>query len=63
MQNVSVENARWIGALLAKLSEKQLQDAFRAANYDEQTASGFIAVIRDRISQLNRISEPVASKQ
>jgi hypothetical protein len=63
MQNVSVENARWIGALLAQLSEKQLQDAFRAANYDEQTASGFIAVIRDRINQLNRISEPVASKQ
>lgn len=63
MQNVSVENARWIGSLLAQLSDKQLQDAFRAANYDEQTASGFIAVIRDRINQLNRLSERVASKQ
>ena len=63
MQNVSVENARWIGSLLTQLSDKQLHDAFRAANYDEQTASGFVAVIRDRINQLNRLSASVASKQ
>lgn len=63
MQNVSVANARWIGSLLAQVSDKQLQDAFRAANYDEQTASGFITVIRDRINQLNQLNESVATSK
>ena len=60
MQNISVENARWIGALLAQLSDEQLRDAFRAAHYDEQTMNGFVAVIRDRINQLNHLNESVA---
>jgi hypothetical protein len=61
MQNISVENARWIGSLLTELSDEQLRDAFRAANYDKQTMDGFVAVIRDRINQLNRLSAPVAA--
>ena len=36
MQNISVENARWIGSLLGELSDEQLRDALRAANYDQQ---------------------------
>ncbi|MCA1579235.1 MAG: hypothetical protein LC794_17950 [Acidobacteria bacterium] len=63
MQNISVENARWIGSLLAQLSDEQLRDAFRAANYDEQTMNGFVAVIRDRVNQLNRLSESVATSK
>jgi hypothetical protein len=35
MKNISVENARWIGSLLADLSDEQLRDAFRAAGYDQ----------------------------
>lgn len=61
MQNISVENARWIGSLLSELSDEQLRDAFRAANYDKQTMDGFVAVIRDRINQLNRLNAPVAA--
>ncbi len=56
MQNISVENARWIGSLLTEISDEQLRDAFRAANYDKQTMDGFIAVIRDRINQLNKLN-------
>ena len=63
MQNISVENARWIGSLLAQLSDEQLRDAFRAANYDEQTMNGFVAAIRDRVNQLNKLSESVASSK
>ena len=63
MQNISVENARWIGSLLAQLSDEQLRDAFRAANYDEQTMNGFVAVIRDRINQLNHLGESVATSK
>ncbi len=42
-------------------SSEQLRDAFRAANYDGQTMNGFIAVIRDRVNQLNKLSESVAT--
>jgi len=61
MQNISVENARWIGSLLSGLSDEQLRDAFRAANYDKQTMDGFVAAIRDRINQLNKLDAPVAA--
>lgn len=63
MENISVENAQWIGSLLAQLTDEQLRDAFRAANYDKQTMDGFVAAIRDRINQLNKLnSSRVVSK-
>lgn len=57
MRNITVENAIWIGSMLSKLSDDQLRDAFRAANYDAQTMEGFIQTIRERINQLNRLAE------
>ena len=63
MQNITVENARWIGSLLTELSDEQLRDAFRAANYDQQTMDGFVAVIRDRINQLNKLNAPLAASR
>jgi hypothetical protein len=49
--------------MLAQLSDDQLRDAFRAANYDAQTMDGFIKVLRERIGQLNRLNTgaPVAA--
>lgn len=61
MKNISVENARWIGSLLGQLSDEQLRDAFRAAGYDQQTMDGFVAVLRDRINQLNKLNAPVSA--
>ena len=61
MQNISVENARWIGSLLSELSDEQLRDAFRAAGYDQQTMNGFVSVIRERINQLNNLNAPVSA--
>jgi len=55
MRNITVENAVWIGGLLSKLSDDQLRDAFRAANYETQTMEGFIQTLRERINQLNRL--------
>ena len=55
MQNVSVENARWVGSMLAKLSDEQLRDAFRAANYDAQTMEGFIQILRQNINKLTQL--------
>jgi hypothetical protein len=61
MSTVTVENARWIGSLLAQLSDDQLRDAFRAANYDANTMEGFIKVLRERINQLNRLEPSKAT--
>jgi hypothetical protein len=56
MRRIPVQNARWIGSQLARLSDDQLRDAFRAAGYDNATMEGFIKALRDRINQLNQLS-------
>jgi len=45
----------WGCNLLAQLTDRQWNDAFRAAGYPPDTASGFIAVIRARIVQGQRV--------
>lgn len=55
MRRIPLENARWIGTLLASLSDHQLRHAFRAAAYGDQTAEGFTNVLRSRITQLTTL--------
>ena len=55
MRGIPVEHALWIGRLLAQLSDDQLRDAFRAANYDSRTSEGYVTAIRQRINQLTRL--------
>ena len=55
MRGIPVEHARWIGSLLAQLTDGQLRDAFRAASYDESTAEGYVRALRERINQLVRL--------
>jgi hypothetical protein len=50
--NITVEQARWIGSLLARLSDKQLSDAFRAANYTPEEVQMLTTATRARINQL-----------
>ena len=50
---VRVENARWIGNLLARLSDKQLSDAFRAGGFSNETVQIYVRAMRARISQLH----------
>jgi hypothetical protein len=54
MMGVTIENARWIGKLLARLSDKQLGDAFRAGGFGEGETAIYITTIRKRIEQLQR---------
>ena len=56
MRRIPVDNARWMGGMLARLSDDQLRDAFRAAGYDNSTMDGFIKVLRGRINQLAQLS-------
>jgi hypothetical protein len=55
-KNISVEDARWIGRLLSRLSDKQISDAFRAANYDEAEVRMLTDAVRARINQLTKLA-------
>jgi hypothetical protein len=56
MRRIPVENARWIGQQLSRLSDEQLRDAFRAAGYDNATMEGFVKTLRQRIDMLAKLS-------
>jgi len=55
MRGIPVEHARWIGSLLNQLTDEQLRDAFRAANYDEEIREGYVRSLRMRIDQLTKL--------
>lgn len=55
MRGIPIAHARWIGALLAQLSDQQLHDAFRASNYSPNVASSYVAALRARIDQLTQL--------
>jgi hypothetical protein len=55
VDGVSVESARWMGAWLGRLSDKQLADAFCASGYDQAETSLLVSVVRARIIELQRL--------
>jgi hypothetical protein len=57
-QDITVEQAKWIGDLLSRLSDQQLSDAFHAANFDEQEIQILTEAVRARINQLVNLSGP-----
>ena len=50
--NITVDEARWIGSWLSRLSDKQIDDAFRAANYTPDEVQLLTGALRARINQL-----------
>jgi len=55
LKGVTVENARWIGNLLGRLSDKQLSDAFRAADYNDAEVTTLVRSVRSRINELQNL--------
>lgn len=55
LDGVKVENARWMGNLLGRLSKKQLADAFRAGGFSDAEVDTYVDEIRKRISQLQNL--------
>ena len=53
--DISVRDAKWIGSLLARLSDRQLGDAFRAANYTPAEVRLLTEAVRTRINELASI--------
>ena len=57
LKGIKVENARWLADLLMQLSDKQISDAFRAANYDNEDVNLLTAAVKERIAQLDRATK------
>ena len=55
LDGVTVENARWMGNLLGRLSDKQLADACRAGGFDDAEVAAYVRALRDRIRQLQSL--------
>jgi hypothetical protein len=54
-RNVPLEDAKWVGRLLRRLSPEQIRAAFRAAAYSPAEVEGFSRVIERRIQELNEM--------
>lgn len=52
--DITVEQGRWLADLLLQLSDKQISDAFRAANYSETDTKTLTEAIKNRIAALDR---------
>jgi len=59
--DIRVDEARWIAGLLSQLSERQIADAFRAANYTPEEVQTLTAAVRGRIEELSGIPARAAS--
>lgn len=59
--NITVDDAKWIGRLLASLSDEQISDAFRAANYKPEEVESLTRALKQRIDALNDVSVTVAT--
>jgi hypothetical protein len=52
MKDISVHDAQWLGSLLSQLSDSQVRDAFRAANYRPDEINLLVREVRERTSEL-----------
>jgi hypothetical protein len=55
LEGVTVENARWMGNLLGRLSDKQLSDAFRSGGFSDSEVTTYVRAVRSRINQLKNL--------
>lgn len=64
--DITVENARWLYDLLSQLSDKQIRDAFRAANYSPEEVEILTDSVKNKIGELARVAgekeEDIASR-
>lgn len=50
--DITIAQARWIGDLLGRLTDQQIQDAFRAANYSPEQVRMLSDALKGRITEL-----------
>ena len=57
-KNITVGQAKWLGKLLSRLSDRQIGDAFRAANYSTAEVGILTGAVRRRINELIELPGP-----
>lgn len=55
-KGLTAQDAKWINRWLSRLSEDQIKDAFRAANYKPEEVETLAKAVRDRIGKLTNLS-------
>lgn len=60
-ENVTVADAKWLVSWLTRLSDEQLKDAFRAANYAPAEVDQLAGAVRARINALANLSSSQAA--
>ena len=55
LKDITVEQAKWIGGILSQLSEQQIRDAFRAANYSPEETESLTRTVMARIGELAKL--------
>jgi hypothetical protein len=56
MNDVTITNGRWLADLLEQLSDKQIDDAFRAANYTPDQIAALRNGFKARVAELDKIT-------
>jgi hypothetical protein len=54
-KHIPREDAKWIGSLLAQLSQEQIRAAFQAAGYSENEVDNYTAAVTARIAELKQL--------
>jgi hypothetical protein len=58
--NITVADAQWLGKLMKQLSDEQIRDAFRSANYSAAEVEMLTGALKRRISALDNPGAAVA---
>ena len=61
-KNITVDQAQWINGWLSRLSDRQIEDAFRAANYSPDEVRMMSRGVRARIGELNGVRNTLATR-
>jgi hypothetical protein len=62
-EDITIDQARWIGVLLSRLSSRQIGDAFRAANYSPGEIRLLTEEVRSRIDELVSIRAEIEERR
>jgi hypothetical protein len=55
-QGITVADARWLSNLMKRLTDDQIKDAFRSANYSAEEVDLLAGELRERINALAKLS-------
>jgi hypothetical protein len=55
-KDITVEDTEWLSRLLLQLSERQIRDAFRAANYSPADIDTLTRAVKNKITELSRVT-------